>query len=389
MRIHALLAMVMLAHAAWPAAALGANQANCNLTGDLASGNLGTGSAATFSLNAYSIQNQSIDPPFPQVGPNENSSATTVSRGAAPAAISFRTNGSYIAVPTGQMYKPMIFDGGKLITLPERMSTNTSGPTISAGPLSKSSLSLPNDYANVQSTSAIYNGVAQAFVSSKGVRGIFASAYIAGNPPPGGAAAGQALDPINVPSGSSYPYTPTVTGSLEIDSTTVTGGFSAFVIDSSVFTSDTVDNFVADGEPMSGMLWSVTVGSDTPTNTAASVLVDFELNPLALNEIQFPSAFLASLGTYSDATTESLLIEEAIDQSLASQMTQTGNEFDLVDASLFPAGTMFEAIAGGVEYADDVDAGIAAAPEPASAALVIVGLAGLLLHRRRQDYPVQ
>lgn len=360
------------------------NLIQADLTGDLSSSTLGTG--GSFFIYAYSIQNQVVGPPLiPAVGPNAVITATAVSGGAAPSSLPYSTQGGSISVPTGKVgLPPPIFDGQKMFQGAPRMSYTPYGPAIRVGGLGKNTLSRSNDYASVLSTSGIYNGMGQAFVSSKGVRGIFATAYINGTPPPGGAAAGQAADPFQIPSGTAYPYTPTVTASAEIDSPNVSGGFQAYAVDSSVFTSDSVDNFIADGAPLGSTLWEVTVGRDMPTSSG--ITVDFELNPQALNEIQFPSAFLQSLGTFPDAITEAFLIDQAIDQSLQSQLTQTGSEFDLTGATLFPAGTTFQAIAGGVEYADDVDAGIAASPEPASVVILLAGGFTVLARRRRSVY---
>jgi PEP-CTERM motif len=251
------------------------------------------------------------------------------------------------------------------------------------GPEQKQSLKLKGDNETATSTSGIYTGQASAFISAKGVRGITATAYTTANPPPGGSAAAQAIDPFEVPSGTAYVYDPTVTGSVELDTANAAAGFAAFALDSSVFTTDSLDNFVDDGAPLDQTLWYLSVGSDQPTASISDVFVNFQLNPLALDEIQFSTGFLASLGTYTDTASEVLLIDQTISQFVESQLTRNGSEVDLDTAHLFPAGTMFQPIAGGVEYADAVDAVVTQVPEPGALPLFGFGLAGLFLARYR------
>jgi hypothetical protein len=254
--------------------------------------------------------------------------------------------------------------------------------TTAPAAVAKQSLTARGDNVTVTSTSGNYSGQAAAFISSGGVRGISADATTSAAPPPAGNAAARAYDPFEIPSGSSYVYDPTITATVELDSPDASGGIAAFAVDSSVFTTDSVDNFTADGTPLNDTLWYLSVGGDTPTTSTSDVLVDFELNPLALNEIMFPSSFLASIGPYSDTDSEALLIDQALDQSIASQLALNGDAVDLNGVDPFPTGTMFQAISGGVEYADDVDAVVSAAPEPASLVLLSGSLVILAGSRR-------
>jgi hypothetical protein len=241
----------------------------------------------------------------------------------------------------------------------------------------KNSIANPGDNVTLTSTSGAYSGTAKAFVSTGGVRGISADAT--GTPPPGGRSAARAFDPIDIPSGSAFSYSPTISATVQLGSSGIDGGFAYFAVDSSVFTSDTVDNYLQDGAPFDGSLWYLTVGGDSRTAGTSDVQVDFQLNPLALNEIQLPASFIASLGTFTDTDSEVLLIDAAIDQSIGSQLTIDGDTVGLTNVNVFPSGTTFTAINGGVEYAEDVDAALTTAPEPASltilATSVVVGAA--------------
>jgi hypothetical protein len=208
----------------------------------------------------------------------------------------------------GQNQVQMLY-GDKAKSSPRSVSY---GPTISTGKLNKAGLTLNGDNVTITSTSGMYTAQAGAFrATPKG--DIFAKTSISGTPPPTGQAAAQAIDPFEVPSGSANAYDPAVSASVELDPPNVAGGFAAFAVDSSVFTSDSLDNYMDDGSPLNQTLWYLSVGGDTPTTSTNALLVNFQLNPLARNEIQFSSSFLASLGTYTDAASEAVLINQAID----------------------------------------------------------------------------
>jgi hypothetical protein len=98
---------------------------------------------------------------------------------------------------------------------------------------------------------------------------------------------------------------------------------------------------------------------------------------LRFNEIKFSPSYLASLGPYTDVASESLLIDESISEYIASQLVFSRNAIDLNAVDIFPVGTTFQAIDaidGGVEYADVVDAVLSSVPEPESVAIFAAGL---------------
>jgi hypothetical protein len=249
-------------------------------------------------------------------------------------------------------------------------------------------LKVPNDQVTIASSTGQYLGDASAFINPVGQRLLYASATFFPapvGPPPPGAAAGEAADPFFVPSSSSpLTYDPVLNNRIQLNSTSLSGGALSWAVDSSVFTSDSVDNFLLDGAPLDKTLWFLALGAQGPITSQGGVGVDFEINPLALNEITFPSSFLAGLGTYSNTTQEAALIDKAIDQIVAGALTLNGSEADLLGFNPFPAGTTFTAANGGVEYADGVNAGLVAAPEPSTWLLLATGALGLLGIRWRQ-----
>jgi hypothetical protein len=109
--------------------------------------------------------------------------------------------------------------------------------------------------------------------------------------------------------------------------------------------------------------------------------VDFELNPLALTELLFPSSYLLGLPgfTLSLSSDElALLISDDIEKRIGQALAFSDGVVTL-DAPLFPAGTMFQAVQGGVVFATAATAVLTAVPEPGclwllcTGALVIVG----------------
>lgn len=249
-------------------------------------------------------------------------------------------------------------------------------------------LIVPNDQATITSATGQYTGQGSAFIDPSGVGRIAAFASVAEPlPPPPGAAAGRAVDPISVPSGSPLAYAPALNGSIQISGAGVSGGTLYWAVDSSVFTSDSVQNFADDGAPLDQTLWYLTMDAKGPVASTSGVDVDFELNPLALNEIAFPSSFLAGLAPYSDAVSEAALIDQAIDQAVDSALSFSGGIASLSpEFDPFPDGTVFNAAAGGVEYADGVDAGLVGVPEPGTIGLLLLGSIGAAMFRWRPGY---
>jgi hypothetical protein len=254
--------------------------------------------------------------------------------------------------------------------------------------IAKGSLKIRNDEVGVLSSTGSFTGEGAAVVGGAGMRSILAEAERFDPNSPPGAAAGQAVDPFTVTaSGSPLAYAPTIGGTVQLDAANESGGALYWAADSFTFTSDSIENFADDGTPLNDTLWYLSLGADEPTNSLSDMEIDFELDPLALQEIIFPSSFLASLGAYSDPTTEAALIDKAIDKTVASALSLTGDTVSLPSGfDPFPTGTTFSPEGGSVQYADGVDAGITA-PEPGTGPLLIAGLAGLalaLVTRRRR-----
>jgi hypothetical protein len=365
----------------------------------------GLGGTGTFRLLAFSEQKRqlmvlpdgSVVEVSPPIGPNGTATITTALGGVrgtlTPVA------GSAIVVPTNvtgpndvaNLYGPKEEDKKKLTQKSISFGPPTIGtpgpsplrnPPPGAGELRKAIFSRPGDNVLVKSTSGIWLGQAAAgFISRNDVRQIAAETLLLGNPPPQGRAAGEAIDPFEVPSGSLFSYDPTVSAHVELGSPNVSGGIGAFAVDSSVFTADSLDRFEDDGSPLDQTLWYLSLSGQI-TGGELVVLLDFQLNPLALSEIQFPSSFLASLGSYTDAASEALLIDQAMDTFITSQLAFDGDAVDLNEVHLLPAGTTFQAIEGGIDYAEGVGAVVTAVPEPGALWLFGIGLAALALNRR-------
>ena len=197
----------------------------------------------------------------------------------------------------------------------------------------------------------------------------------------------MAFDPFMVPAGSSYAYAPTIDATLQLGDSSASGGVEYYALDSSVFTTDDVNNFLDDGSPLEDTLWNLSLNADEPLGGTSGVNVDFELNPLALNEILLPSSYLSSLPGYSAGLTSeeiAMLVEEAIDSAIGQALTFDDGTCVLQDFALFPSDTLFHAADGGVVYAEGVDAGLSDIPEPATLWLVGAGLfalAGVSLKR--------
>ncbi len=224
-----------------------------------------------------------------------------------------------------------------------------------------------------------YTGFASAYVDASGKQQAKAQATNnkpANNPQPGNAI-GEVIDPYTVSPGTAS-YIPTVSASIQLDGVGDSGTTTFSAVDSYVFTSDTIENFYYKNAPLSNALWSLTLSGSGPTLSTAAVGVNFELNPQALNEITFPPSYLASLGSYSNPTTEAALIDLSMDSSIQGVLTYNNSgEVDLpAGVSPFPAGTTYSPSGGSVEYGDAAEAVIVGVPEPATWALLMAAAVG-------------
>jgi hypothetical protein len=205
-----------------------------------------------------------------------------------------------------------------------------------------------------------------------------------------GSAAGEAVDPVLILPGS-YDYAPSVDVSIQVDENN-TGEVDVYAVDSSVFTGDDLSNFVEDGGPMADTLWTLSLGADAPLASESGVDVGFYLNPAALNEISFPSAYLSSLPGYSLGMTEAelaALLDVQLADAAAGALSFDSGIASLSGYDPFPDGTMFtpEDSEDGVEFADGVDAGVQAVPLPSAAWLGAAGLVLVALSRTRRGAP--
>lgn len=166
---------------------------------------------------------------------------------------------------------------------------------------------------------------------------------------------------------------------LQLPNSPSSGGVGFYALDSYVFTTDNVDNFVEDGSPYQDTLWTLTLIGNGVVANPKKVAVDFELNPAALNELSLPTWYLMSLPGYSKglgAGVIASLIDNQIDTAVESDLRSDGDEVTLDDPSLFPAGTLFQPANSGEEFADGVLAVETVVLEPTSLSL-LVGLLGI------------
>jgi hypothetical protein len=287
-----------------------------------------------------------------------------------------------IAVQNGFKVSPLT---GKMVP-----SYTYSGPVAQIlGPgqfaLNKGQLSQPDDHVSITSTTGAYSGSASVSNQTNPLINLNFPKYAinaeatvddSGDVLPGDASA-LAGDPVNIPAGT-YTYDPSLDSSVQLTKDEE-GSARVYAVDGATFTSDSVDNFVADGESVDHTLWTLTqYGSAGGAGGISGY--DFYLNPAALSEITFPSSYLATLGSYSDATSEALLIDQAVDDDIFSL---TGGTSDLADFDPFPSGTTYTPSVDGEEYADGADA-VIAAPEPGIIFLpAILAILGAQELRRR------
>jgi hypothetical protein len=190
-----------------------------------------------------------------------------------------------------------------------------------------------------------------------------------------------------VPGGASYTYAPIINVLMQSDVSALSAGVEYFAVDSTVYTSDTVDNFVEQGSPRDGTLWTLDIAANGPVASPSGLDIDFELNPLALDEITFPTSFLITLPGYSPSLTHAQLaplINSAINSAIRGAFSiDSSGVASISDFSFLPTGTMFTPLGGDVVYADGVNTGVAV-PEPSTITLVLTGLmvAGMLYRRQ-------
>jgi hypothetical protein len=135
------------------------------------------------------------------------------------------------------------------------------------------------------------------------------------------------------------------------------------------------------------MLWHLDLLADGPVSSPSQLVIEFDLNPLALSEISFPTSFLTTLPGYSGSLSPlelAALIDDAIKaQILAAFSVDATGMASLADYSLFPDGTMYSPAAAEVVYGDGVNAGIQNVPEPPMTSLLFIGLIAIVALSRR------
>ena len=238
-----------------------------------------------------------------------------------------------------------------------------------------------NDIYAISSTTVDWIGTAR--VRNVGGAAKYALTAIASGGTAPGASAARATDPVDIPTGS-YAYNPDINMSLTIDPGE-SGDAKAYAVDASTFTTADVETYNPDDDPITNALWSLEMGGSQQSSNAANVEVDFELNPLALNELTFTSTYLASIGNPSTPAAEIAAIETNFDSTITADEAFAGNTDTLTDVNPFPAGTTFSPAANNEEYYFGVDAEIEV-PEPTGLCLLALG-ACLLNRRPRRNNP--
>jgi hypothetical protein len=371
----------VLAQAAWCG--------SVNVTLDNKAGTLNTLAArGTVTVDAYSQQGNTK---------NTNVTSSAVTGGAAAAAGTFAVgsspsiNASYTVGKNILVLKSL----GRTVNL-----SRTAGPTPRSL-LNKASLTMDGDNYTITSNTGAYTGMGKASVDADAmgnlIRSVSASAMVAGAMPPSGEAAGRALDPFDTSAASAitviHNYDPTLNADVDIDAAHESGGVEAFAADSKTFTSDDLNNFDADRDPLGNTLWYLLLGSDEVTSDKSDVGVDFVLNSEDLmdGELSFAPTFLGTVttdfGNYgSNMNQEATEIDEEIDKDIesSSAFTDVGDNEEFTNLDIMPMGTTLT-LKGGEEYADEVDADISV-PLPASAIsgiVLLIGLGTMQLRRAR------
>jgi hypothetical protein len=229
----------------------------------------------------------------------------------------------------------------------------------------KNKVNVAGDFQDQESRTDVYGAFAQQeFDTARRLRAGGRLDFNAVGPPPPGAAAGGAYDPVTVTGGSSYAYGPTIDVTFQLGNPGVSAGLDIYAVDSTV--TDSVSDFLNEGSPFQQTLWVLSLDADQPLNSTSDVSVDFELNPLALQEIVLPTSYLLTLPGYSAGLSNAELadlIDAAFESSIAAALAFTNGTVSLQDFQLFPDGTQFQPI-GDVTYAEGVSAGLNAVPEP-------------------------
>jgi len=174
-------------------------------------------------------------------------------------------------------------------------------PVVELAGQPKANIKQAGDIQSLISVAGVYQGSGNQFETPAGrsLAALGFTTFSQVGPPPPGAAAGAAFDPVDVPGGSILPYAPTVDAKMKLGDANTSGGLDVYAVDSTVFTSGDVGDFLNDGSPFADTLWHLNLAGDGPVGGTSDVSVDFELNPLALQEIVLPSSYLLSLPGYS------------------------------------------------------------------------------------------
>jgi hypothetical protein len=192
--------------------------------------------------------------------------------------------------------------------------------------------------------------------------------------PAEGSAAAEVYDPFTVSSSIPLAYDPTVRATLALIHTSDFAGVQFYALDSLVFPESDIMNFVELGSPFDQTLWSLSLTASGLLPSAAAVEVDFELNPLALTELLFPSAYLSALPGFTpllSAVEIAALVNQEFENRIGQSLAFNDGTVTL-DAHLFPAGMMFQPFEGSVVFATGA-AAVLTTPEPGCLWLLGIG----------------